>query len=107
MMRELRIELEARERCIIEKKAKIDKIHHPVHNSTEALMVAEALICSYCQASHFSDKCDAFTNIETMKALLKSLRCLNCNSFTAPGRVTRFVSSLAFWAIGGTSAHMR
>ena len=79
MMRELRIELEARERCIIEKKAKIDKIHHPVHNSTEALMVVEALICPYCQASHFSDKSDAFTNIETMKALLKSLRCFNCN----------------------------
>ena len=31
-------ELEARKRCITEKEAKKDKVHHPVHCATEALM---------------------------------------------------------------------
>ena len=36
--RELRIELEARERCITEKEAKRDKVHRPVYITIEALM---------------------------------------------------------------------
>ena len=78
-MRVLRIELEGRERCIIEKKAKSDKIHCPVHSTTEDLMAVEGLKCSFFQASHFSDKSDVVTNIQTIKALLKShRRCFNC-----------------------------
>ena len=79
IMRELRIELEARERCITEKEVKRDKAHRSVYSTLEALMAVEGLKCSYCQASHFPDKCDVVTNIETRKALLKSQRrCLNC-----------------------------
>ena len=58
IMRELRIELEARERCITEKEARQDKVHCPLHSTTEALMAVEGLKCPYCQASHFTDKCD-------------------------------------------------
>ena len=80
IMRGLRIELEARERCITEKKAKRNEVHHPAHSSTETFMTVEGLKCPYCQASHFPDKCDVVTNIETRKALSKSQRrCFNCN----------------------------
>ena len=75
-MRELRIKLEARERCITEKEAKREKVHRLGHSSTEVFMAVERLKCPYCQASHFPDKCDVATNIE---ALLKSQRrCFNC-----------------------------
>ena len=78
-MRELRIELEARERCMAKKEVKRDKVHRPAYSTTEALMAVEGLKCPYCQASHFPDKCDVVTNIETTKALLKSQRrCFNC-----------------------------
>ena len=79
IMIELRIELEAREHCITEKETNKDKVHRPVNTTTEALMAAKGLKCPYCRASHFPDKCDAVTNIETKKALLKSQRrCFNC-----------------------------
>ena len=75
----LKIELEAKRRCITEKEAKRDKVHWPAHSSTEALMAVEWLKCPYCQAGHFPDKCDVVANIETRKALLKSQRkCFNC-----------------------------
>ena len=73
-MRELRIELEAKELSITEKKARRDKVHRPVHSTTEGLTTVEGLKYLYCQASHFPDKCDIATNIETRKALLKSQR---------------------------------
>ena len=38
IMKELRIELEVQECCIIEKEAKRDKVHRPVHSTREALM---------------------------------------------------------------------
>ena len=44
-------------------------------------MTVEGLKCPYCKASHFPDKCDVVTNIETRKALLKSQRsCFNCTT---------------------------
>ena len=79
IMRELRIELETREHCITEKETKKENVHRPVHNTTKVLVTVEGLKCPYCQASHFPDKCDVVTNIETRKALLKSQRrCFNC-----------------------------
>ena len=78
IMRESRIELEARERCITEKEVKKDKVHQSVHSTIEALMAVEGLKCPYCQTSHFPDKCDVVTNIETRKALSKSKR-RSCN----------------------------
>ena len=71
-MRELRIELGARECCITGKEAKRNKVHHPAHSRTESFIAVESLKCPYCQASHFPDKCDVVTNIETRKELLKS-----------------------------------
>ena len=42
-------------------------------------MAVEGLKCPYWQTSHFPDKCDVITNIETRKTLLKSQRrCFNC-----------------------------
>ena len=73
-MRELRIELEAKELSITEKKSRRDKVHRPVHSTTEGLMTVEGLKYLYCQASHFPDNCSIVTNIETRKALLKSQR---------------------------------
>ena len=67
IIRELRIELEAGECCITEKEAKNDKVHRPVHSNTEAFMAVKGLKCPYCQASHFPDKCDVVTNLETRK----------------------------------------
>ena len=43
IMRQLRIELEARQCSITEKEAKRDKVHLPVHSNTEALMAVEVL----------------------------------------------------------------
>ena len=55
IMREFKIELEAREHCITEKEAKKDKVRCPVHSSTEAVVAVEGLKCHYCQASDFPD----------------------------------------------------
>ena len=78
-MTELKNKLEGRERCIKEKEASKDKVHRLVHSTTEALMAVEGLQCPYCQASHFPERCDVFTNIEARKALLKpQRRCFNC-----------------------------
>ena len=65
IMKELRVELEARGRCITEKEAKRDKVYHPVYSITDALMEEEGLKCFHCQASQFSDKRDLVTNKET------------------------------------------
>ena len=48
IMRELRIELEARERCITDKEVKRDKVYRPVYSTTEALMAVDGLKCPYC-----------------------------------------------------------
>ena len=68
IMRELSIELKARKRCITEKETKEDTVHCPVRSSTEALMAIPSL---YCQVSHFPDKYDVVTNLETKKTLEK------------------------------------
>ena len=80
IMKELRIELEARERCIVERNNKRDnKNYRPSRSSVDALLTIEGLKCPNCQCNHFPDKCEVVTNIETRKALLKSQkRCFNC-----------------------------
>ena len=78
IMNELRKELEARERCEIEKE-KIDK---PKHDPTtlEALHSEQSnLICAFCDGHHYADQCKVVTDLSKRKELLKrKRRCFLC-----------------------------
>ena len=81
LMHELKIEIEARERCIQNKsdnREKKDKYENSF-TTTEALFVRDHIHCPYCQQKHFPDKCNIVTNVETRRNLLKSQsRCFLC-----------------------------
>ena len=81
MMKELKAELEARERSgVIPERAKKDKeLRQPT--TTEGLLAQQAgqLSCPYCGQKHFPDKCRVVTNPQARKDILKSKkRCFIC-----------------------------
>ena len=77
VMKELRAELEARERCEI-KTVKFSEERQPF--TTEGLLTNKRrLSCPYCDKRHFPDKCRIVTNPEKRKEILKQKkRCFVC-----------------------------
>ena len=95
IMKELKAELLARERCdesIMRDKEK--RISHQQSNwrdarTTEALFSSSRnrTACAYCDGSHYSDQCRVVTDIKRRKEILKGdRRCFRC---TRPGHISK------------------
>ena len=76
LMKELKLEIEARER--IGEGNKSEKRTHQFETA-EGLFAVGSLHCPYCQQEHYPDRCTVVTNVATRKRILQCQeRCFLC-----------------------------
>ena len=85
-MKELKIELEARERCATELPKKRELTRSEPY-TTEGLVFISTLACPCCGGKHFPNKCNIVTNVATRKRLLQVRK--SCFICTREGHVSR------------------
>ena len=76
LMRELKLEIEARERVGDAKRLKSQRTPR---DTVEGLLSVDKITCPFCQQDHFADRCNIVTNVNTRKRMLKyQSRCYIC-----------------------------
>ena len=68
LMRELKLEIEARERV---EDAKRLKLQTTLKDTVEGLLSVAKITCPFCQQDHFADRCNIVTNVNTRKRILQ------------------------------------
>ena len=76
LMKELKLEIEARERVGDTKRAKSQRTPR---DTVEGLLSVDKITCPFCQQDHFADRCNIVTNVNTRKKMLQcQSRCYIC-----------------------------
>ena len=76
LMRELKLEIEARERVGDAKRLKSQRTPR---DTVEGLLSVDKITCPFCQQDHFADRCNIVTNVNTRKRMLQyQSRCYIC-----------------------------
>ena len=76
LMKELKLEIEARERVGDTKRAKSQRT---ARDTVEGLLSVDKTTCPFCQQDHFAGRCNIVTNVNTRKKMLQcQWRCYIC-----------------------------
>ena len=76
LMRELKLEIEARERVGDAKRLKSQRTPR---DTVEGLLSVDKITCPFCQQDHFAGRCNIVTNVNTRKRMLQcQSRCHIC-----------------------------
>ena len=68
LMRELKLEIEARETIGDTKRVKSQRTPR---DTVEGLLSVDKITCPFCQQDHFADRCNIVTNVNTRKKILQ------------------------------------
>ena len=75
-MKELKLEIEVRERFGDAKRAKSQRTPR---DTVEGLLSVDKITCPFCQQNHFVDRCNIVTNVKIRKKMLQCRsRCYTC-----------------------------
>ena len=82
LVRELKLEIEARETIGDTKRVKSQRTPK---DTVEGLLSVDKITCPFCQQDLFADKCNLVTNANTRKKMLEcQSRCYNLYKERAP-----------------------
>ena len=66
MMKELKVEIETRERV---RESKGVNVNRTSHKAIEGLVKTDKIFCPFCQQDYFQDSCNVVTNANTITSI--------------------------------------